>query len=32
VREWSFQRGLSRSGRLPNDHYIAPDSSAGDRR
>ena len=32
VREWSFQRGLSRSGRLPNDHYIARDSSAGDRR
>src|SRR4029077_14675930 len=32
VRKWSFQGGLSRSGRLPNDHYIAPDSSAGDRR
>ena len=32
VREWSFQRGLSRSGRLPNDHYIAHNSSAGDRR
>jgi len=32
VREWSFQRGLSRSGRLSNDHYIAHNSSAGDRR
>ena len=32
VRKRPFQRGFPRTGRLPNDHYIAHDRAAGDRR
>lgn len=32
VRKRSFQPWFPRAGRLPNDHHVAHDSSAGDRR